>query len=334
MTITRRLLLGGGALACAAPRGPGAARAQSAATQPIATLPDKPIRLLVPNAAGGVADLAARSVGQGLSERLGRPVVVENRPGAGGTIAAQALLAAPADGSTLMVATNAHAISVSLFRSLPFDPLRDFAPVGLMGSFGIAILVAPGSPLRDVAALLAQLRAAPERHPIGTISVGSTQHLAAELFKASAGVDALTVPFTATPALLTSLMRGDVAVAFEIVAPVMGQVRDGALRALAVTSPERSPSLPEVPTLREAGLAGFDVTSWNALVAPARTPPAIIARLNQELNAVLAEPGLRATLRAAGVEAGGGTPEALAALLRGETAKWRAAIERAGIEKQ
>jgi tripartite-type tricarboxylate transporter receptor subunit TctC len=326
MTLSRRDTLRWAGLALAAP----ALLARPA----LAAFPDKPIRLLVPNGAGGVADLTARAVGQGLTQRLGQPVVVENRPGAGGIVAGQALVGSPPDGSTLMVATNANAISKSLFRSLPFDPIRDFAPVGLMGTFAIAILVAPNSPIRDVAGLIAALKRDPARANIGTISVGSTQNLAAELFKTAAGLDSVTVPFNGTPNLLTSLLREDVLAGFEIVAPLMGQIRDGSLRAIAVTSAERAANLPDVPTLREAGLADFDVTSWNALVAPARTPPEVIARINAELNAVLADAAIRKQLLDAGVEAQGGTADALGSRLETEAEKWRVVIEKAGIEKQ
>ena len=329
MNLRRRHALQLAGMVAAASLAAPAVRAQGQAL-----LPDKPVRLIVPNAAGGVADLTARTVGQALSERLKQPVVVENRPGAGGIVAGQALLASPADGSTLMVATNAHAISASLFRSLPFDPIRDFAPVGLMGSFAIAILVPPQSPLRTAGDLMAKLKSDPDGSNIGTISVGSTQHLAAELFKTSAGLETVTVPFSGTPALLTGLLRGDVTAAFEIVAPITGQIRDGSLRAIAVTSSSRAANLPEVPTLQEAGLAGFDVASWNAVVAPARTPAPVIAYVNQQLNAVLSDPAIRARLLEAGVEAKGGDPAALGRLLAEEAEKWRGVIERAGIEKQ
>ncbi|MBP0447593.1 tripartite tricarboxylate transporter substrate binding protein [Roseomonas sp. SSH11] len=329
MSIRRRDTLQLGALAAAAGLFAPALHAQEQTS-----LPNKPVRLIVPNAAGGVADLTARTVGQGLSEQLKQPVVVENRPGAGGIVAGQALLASPADGSSLMVATNAHAISASLFRSLPFDPIRDFAPVGLMGGFAIAILVAPNSPIRTARDLIARLKSDPRGSNIGTISVGSTQNLAAELFKTSAGVEAVTVPFSGTPALLTSLLRADVTAAFEIVAPITGQIRDGALRAIAVTSATRAANLPQVPTLQDEGLAGFDVTSWNALVAPGQTPAPVVSLINRALNTVLADPAVRAKLLEAGVEAKGGEPAALAQLMAAEAAKWRGVIERAGIEKQ
>jgi tripartite-type tricarboxylate transporter receptor subunit TctC len=233
-----------------------------------------------------------------------------------------------------MVATNANAISKSLFRSLPFDPIKDFVPVGLMGTFSIALLVSPKSPIRSMQELVQKLKQDPARTNIGTISVGSTQNLAAELFKTAAGIEAVTVPFNGTPALLTALLRDDVTVAFEIVAPIMGQIREGSLRAIAVTSAERAANLSDVPTLREAGLKDFEVTSWNALVAPAKTPAPVIARLNTELNAVLADAAVRQQLLDAGVEAHGGTAEALGQRMEAEAVKWAGVIEKAGIEKQ
>ena len=296
--------------------------------------PAKPIRVIVPNAAGGVADLTARAVGQALAERLGQPVVIDNRPGAGGVVAAQALVAAPPDGYTLMVATNAHAIAPSLFRTLPYDPLRDFAPVVTLGAFAIALVVPPASPLRTAEDLLARMRRERGAVNIGTISIGSTQHLAAELFKTGAGVEAETITFPATPALTTALLRGDVDVAFEITAPIWGQIEARELRPIAVTSAARAERLPQVPALGEGALPGYDVSSWNALVAPARTPGAVIERLNREADAALAAPELRRRLLDAGVEARGGTPEALRALLASEVARWRGVIETARIERQ
>ena len=296
--------------------------------------PTKPVRVTVPNAAGGVADLTARAVGQALAERLGQPVIIDNRPGAGGVVAAQAAASAPPDGHTLMVATNAHAIAPSLFRSLPYDPLRDFAPVVTLGAFAIALLVPPNSPLRSAGDLLARMRREPGGANIGTISVGSTQHLAAELFKMQAGASAETVTFPATPALITALLRGDVDAAFEITGPIWGQIEGGQLRPVAVTSAGRAANLPQVPTLRESGLPDYDVSSWNALVAPARTPADAVGRLNREANAVLALPEVRRRLLEVGVEARGGTPEALRDLLASEVGKWRTVIETARIERQ
>ncbi|WP_426957299.1 Bug family tripartite tricarboxylate transporter substrate binding protein [Muricoccus radiodurans] len=320
--LKRRALLAAGA-AAALPLG---AAAQS--------FPNKPIRIVVPNAAGGVADLTARTVGTKLSERLGQPVVIDNRPGAGGVVAGQAVLQAAPDGHTLMVATNANAISVGLFRNLPFDPINDFAPVGLMGTFAIAVLVAPDSPLRRPQDLLERMRREPGRVNVGTISAGSTQNLAAVVALWAAGADATIVPFSSTPALITALLRKDVDVAFEIVSPIWGQVRDGAVRVLAVTSANRFPNLPDAPTLAESGLANYDVTSWNALVARAGTPPELVARLNRDLNAVLADPAVRDSLLAVGVAAQPGTPDEFGRRYAEEARRWRGVIAHAGIERQ
>ncbi|NKE44925.1 tripartite tricarboxylate transporter substrate binding protein [Roseomonas frigidaquae] len=322
--ITRRATLGA-ALALPAL---GTARAQSAWS------PSRPIRIVVPFGPGGVADLTARAVAQRISERLGQPAVIDNRPGAGGIVAAQQLMAAPADGHTLLVASNGTAISKALFRQLPFDPLTDFAPVVTMGAFPIAVVVAPNSPDRDIAGLLARLRANPGRLNIGSITAGSTQNLSAELFKIRSGTQFETIAFPATPALTTALIRGDVDAAFEITGPIMGQIQAGALRVLAVTSATRAENLPDVPTLMEAGVPDYDVASWNALVARTGTPPEAIAAFNQAVNAALATPELRAALTGVGVEPRGGTAAAMGELLRADTARWTEVIEKAGIPRQ
>jgi tripartite-type tricarboxylate transporter receptor subunit TctC len=317
--LTRRLALAALAM-------PAIARAQA--------FPQRAVRVIVPFAAGGVADLTVRAVGQRIAPLLGQPVVVDNRPGAGGIVAGQQLMAAPADGHTLMAATNGTAISRSLFRNLPFDPLRDFAPVVTLGAFAIAVLVAPSSPLRDIAALIARMRAEPGRLNIGTISSGSTQNLSAELFKIRANVRAETVVFPATPALMTALLRGDVDVAFEITGPIWGQITAGAVRPIAVTSAARAANLPQVPTLQESGVADYDVASWNALVMRGGSPPEAIARINAVVNEALAGAELREALNAVGVEPRGGAAQAMGALLAADTARWAEVIERAGIERQ
>jgi tripartite-type tricarboxylate transporter receptor subunit TctC len=294
----------------------------------------RPIRVIVPFAAGGVADLTARAVAQNMSPALGQPVVIDNRPGAGGIVAAQQLLGAPADGHTLMVASNATAISRSLFRNMPLDPLKDLAPIVIMGAFPIAVVVAPNSPIRDIADLIARMKAEPGKLNIGSISRGSTQNLSAELFKIRTGTEAETVVFPATPQLTTALLRGDLDAAFEITGPIFGQIQSGALRVLAVTSAERAANLPQVPTLKEQGVANYDVASWNALVARAGTPQEAITALNRAANEALAKPELREALSAVGVEPRGGTVEAMGNLLAADTARWAEVIEKAGIERQ
>ncbi len=320
----RRRLLLGAALALPAL----SARAQAA------WRPDRHIRMVVPFAAGGVADLTARAVAQRIAERLGQPVVIDNRPGAGGIVAGQALMGAPADGHTLLVASNGTAISRALFRQLPFDPLRDFAPVVTMGAFPIAVVNAPNSPDATIAALLTRLRANPGRLNIGTISAGSTQKLSAELFKIRTNTRFETIAFPATPQLMTALLRGDIDAAFEITGPIAGQVTSGAVRVLATTAATRAPTLPDVPTLTEAGVPDYDVASWNAIVARTGTPAEAIAAINAAVNEALASGDLRQALTQVGVEPRGGTVQAMGQLLAADTARWAEVIEKAGIERQ
>ena len=321
--MNRRSLL---AAATALPLLPRAAAAQA--------WPSRPIRVIVPFGAGGVADLTMRTVAQHLPARLGQPVVVENRPGAGGIAAAQAFLQAPADGHTLLMATNGTAVSRALFRELPYDPVRDFAPVGLLGAFAIAVLVRPNGPAQDIAGVIARMRADPGRVNIGTITAGSTQNLSAELFRIRAGVQAEIVAFPQTPQLITALIRGDVDVAFEITGPIWGQIESGAVKAVAVTSAQRAANLPNVPTLMEAGVPDYDVTSWNAVVARSGTPAEIVTRLNAEINAVLAVDEVRQALTRVGVEPRPSTPEALGRLLAADIARWTEVVTRAGIARQ
>ena len=294
----------------------------------------RPIRMIVPFAAGGVADLTARAVGQRISPLLGQPVVIDNRPGAGGIVAGQQLMGAASDGHTLLVSSNGTAISRSMFRNLPFDPLRDFVPIVTMGAFPIAVIVAPNSPFQDVRALIAKAKAEPGKLNIGSISVGSTQNLSVELLKIRAGIQAETVVFPATPQLTTALLRGDVDAAFEITGPIAGQLQSGAIRVLAVTSAQRAANLPNVPTLQEQGVADYDVASWNGLVARSGAPAEAITAINRAVNEALGTTELRDALTQVGVEPRGGTIEAAAALLAADSARWAEVIEKAGIERQ
>jgi len=296
--------------------------------------PARPVKLLVPFAAGGVADITARVLAQKMSETMGQQMLVENRPSAGGILASEAVAKAEPDGYTLLFITNGNAVSASLFKSLPYDAVADFAPVSTVGFFDLVLVVNSDSKIGSVRDLMAFARANPNKLSIGTINIGSTQNLAAELFRSMSGIDALVVPFKATPAVITALKGGDVQVAFEILAPVLGQIRGGSLKPLAVTSERRYPGLPNVPTVAESGVSGYQASSWNGVAAPSRTPRAILDRLNREVNAATAAPEVRQRLQELGVEARAGTPEALGALLVAEIAKWKAVIERAKIEKQ
>jgi tripartite-type tricarboxylate transporter receptor subunit TctC len=297
------------------------------------TFPSKPIRIVVPFGAGGVADLTARTVAQKMSESLGQAVVIDNKPGAGGVVAGDIVAKAEPDGHTLLLMSNGTAVSAGLFKSLPFDAVRDFAPVSTLGYFDLAVLASPTAPYKNMADLLAYAKSHPGKLNVGTINIGSTQNLAAELFKSRAGVDFLIVPFNGTPALTTALRGGQVDVAVEILGPMMGQVQSKAVSALAVMSDTRASQLPDVPTLAQSGVANFDVSSWNALAAPAKTPKDVIARLNKEALAALAHPDVKKKLYELNVEARGSSPEKLGELLSSEIKRWSEVINKAGVPK-
>lgn len=318
---TRRSLL----VMAAATALPVTARAQA--------YPAGPVRIIVGFGAGGLADLTVRLVGEQLSRRLGQQVVIDNRPGAGGSVAARAAASAEPDGQTLMVLSTGNAINRSLFRSLPYDPVADFTPISAMVSFDLVLLTATGSSIRTVGDLIAAGRDG-RRLVMATISPGSTQNLAAEWLRVAAGLEATVVPYRTTPEVLTAAQRGDAAIAFESYAAARGALDGGQLRAVASTGESRSSLLPEVPTLREGGLADYAVTGWNALFAPARTPPVVIALLNRHISEILAQPEIRTRLLGLGVEPLTNTPEAMGTLLRDDIALWARIIEQAGIEKQ
>jgi tripartite-type tricarboxylate transporter receptor subunit TctC len=288
----------------------------------------------VPFGPGGIADLTARTVTQAMAASLGQPIVVDNRPSAGSIVASQAVAHAAPDGYTLLLMSNGNAVSASLFRKLPFDVQKDFAPVSLLGSFALVACVGVNSRFKTLADLLGFARANPGKLSIASIAVGSTQHLAAELFLQRTGIQAVMVPYKGSPAVIGALRSGEVDLAFEILGPTMGQIKGGAVRALAVTDDRRDPLLPEVPTLQEAGVANYDVTSWNALAAPAGTPAEVIARLNRAAREALASPGVAQRLRELGVSPKAGSPAELGELLGSEIKRWREVIVAAKIEVQ
>ena len=304
----------------------GGAQAQS--------FPSKTIRIVVPFGAGGVADLTARTVGQKLSESLGQPVVIDNKPGAGGVAAGDAVAKAEPDGHTLLLMSNGTAVSTGLFKSLPFDAMRDFAPISTLATFDIAILVPADSKFKTLGELLAFAKANPGKLNLGSINIGSTQNLAAELFKSTSGTDMQVVPYNGTPALITALRGGQLDVGVEILGPVLPQVTANALRVLAVTGEKRAAVLPDVPTAKETGLPSFVASSWNGLAAPAKTPKDVIARLNKDIALALNNPEIKKKLHELNVEALPGTPEQAAALLASETKRWGDVINAAKIPKQ
>lgn len=299
-----------------------------------ATWPERPITLVVPFGPGGIADLTARTVAQAMSVTLKVPIVVDNKPSAGSIVGSAAVAQAAPDGTTLLLMSNANAVSAGLFRKLPFDVQKDFAPVGTLGVFDLALFVGADSKPKSVRDLLDQAKARPGKLTIGTIAVGSTQHLSAELFKSRTGIDALIVPYKGSPALLTALRSGEIDAAFEILGPMLPQVQARAVRALAVTSDRRFAALPEVPTMREAGVPDYEVASWNALAAPAKTPTAVVDKLNAAANKALESPAVQQRLLALGVRAQGGTPQQLQALLASEIRHWGEVIRAAKIEPE
>jgi tripartite-type tricarboxylate transporter receptor subunit TctC len=296
--------------------------------------PSRPLKIVVPFGAGGVADLTARTVAQKLAQSLGQAVVIENKPSAGGIVAADAVSKAEPDGYTLLLMSNGNAVSEGLFKSLPFDTVRDFTPVSTLGFFDIAIVTATESQFKTLPELLAHAKANPGKLNLGSINIGSTQNLAAELFKTTAGVDLQVVPFNGTPAVITALRGGQIDAAVEILSPVMTQVTAKALRVLAVTGEKRASYLPEVPTAKELGLTRFVAASWNALAVPAKTPKAVVERLNREVVAALNSAEVKKRLADLHVEARASTPEQASELLASEIKRWGEVIVRAKIPKQ
>jgi tripartite-type tricarboxylate transporter receptor subunit TctC len=296
--------------------------------------PSRPVTLIVPFGAGGIADLTARAVAKEMSVSLRQPIVIDNRPSAGAIVGANAVAHAEPDGHTILLLSNANAVSAGLFRKLPFDVQHDFAPVTTLGFFDLALFVAHDSPWRSVKDVIAQAKAKPGKLTFGTITSGSTQHLAAELFKSMAQIDVVVVPYKGTPAVVTALRAGEIDFAFEILGPMLPQISGGALRALAVTSDRRFAGLPAVPTVQESGLPGYAAASWNALAVPAHTPATAIQRLQDAANEALALPSVRSQLQALGVRPQGGTPDELRYLLNHEIQRWSQVIQSAHIERQ
>ena len=297
-------------------------------------LSNRPIRIVVPFGAGGVADVTARVVAQQLSTQLGQPVVIDNKPSAGGIVAADTVAKSAPDGHTLFLMSNGSAVTVNLFNNLPFDMVKDFTPVSTLGYFDIGVITDAKSPFKNLGELVSYAKANPGKLNLGSINVGSTQHLAAELFKTTAGIDAQIVPFNGTPAVVTALRGKQVDAAVEILTPIMGQINAKAVNLLAVTGEKRSPLLPAVPTAQESGVKGFVASSWNALAAPSKTPAAVIARLNKEITAAVNSPEVTKKLRELNVQAQASTPEQTAKLLQSEIKRWGDVITTAKIPKQ
>ena len=325
--ITRRQFSNGlAASAAAAGLVPGLARAQS--------YPSRPVRFVLPFAAAGVADITSRLAAEKLGEKLGQRFVVENQPGPGGIAAARAVLSQAPDGYTIGLVTNGTSISVALYKALPFDPVKDFACISTIGAFDLVVATNAESELNTLQDFIKGAREQPGKLNVGTITVGGTQNLAAELLKSSAGLNFQIIPYRGTPDVIVALLRNDVQLMIDFYAPMKSTLLDKKIRAVATSGPRRSPFFTDVPTVAEAGVAGYEVTSWNGLFAPVGTPPEVISLLNKTISEIVATPEVKQRYADLGIEAKASTPEELKARLTGDIAKWAAVIERAGIPRQ
>ncbi len=293
--------------------------------------PERPVRFIVPFTAGSSSDTVARIVGQKLGERLGQQLVVENRVGGGGTIGTEMVARAEPDGYVLGLAnTSTHAVAASA-ANISYDPVKDFAPVAMIGESPFLLAIFPGLPVRTVQELIALAKSKPHALNYASAGTATLAHLSGALFEKMAKIEITHVPYRGTAQSTVDLMEGRVEMQFGTIPPTLVHVRAGKLRALAVTGAVRNPTLPDVPTIAESGLPGYEFELWQAIVAPAGTPPAIIAKLNREVIAVLNDPEVRAAFAKHGVEAEPGSPEALAARIRDDVKKWREVVTSAGI---
>ena len=292
--------------------------ASVAAAQPY---PSKPIKIVVAFPPGGSTDLAARALGQKLSEALATPVVVENRPGASGNIGAEAVAKAPADGYTLFMAATSFATSPAFFANLPWDPIRDFAPISLVATVPIIVVINPAVPANNVRELIAYAKANPGKLNMASPGAATLTRLSGEMFRIAAGIDWVSVHYKGGPPAMNDMLSGQAQVMFANISDVLAQVKAGRLRALAVTTAKRSAVVPELPTLSESGLPGFDVSTWQAMLAPAGTPREVVTRLNAEIGRIMALPEMKERFLSFGTDAATSTPEQLGQFLRDEVAK-------------
>jgi tripartite-type tricarboxylate transporter receptor subunit TctC len=296
--------------------------------------PNKPIHIVLPFGPGGVADITTRTIAPKLSEALGQNVIVENMPGAGGIRASETVAHADPDGYTILLLTNGNAVSKALFKKLPYDPLTDFAMISTVGFFSMVVVTGPNSKFKTLKDFIDAAKANPGKLNVGTITPGGTQHLAAELLLSMAGIKALVVPHKTTGEVIVAVRNGSVDAAVDFITPTLSAIKGGQLRPLAVTAGKRFPGLPDVPTAIEAGVPGYDVASWNALAAPAKTPQAILDKLHDALVKAVSDPQVAKRFEQLGVDARPSTPQELKAFYASEAERWTKVVERAGIPKQ
>jgi len=298
------------------------------------TYPSQPIRFVVPFTPGTGMDTIARTVGPKLAERLGQPVVVENRPGASGNIGTEQVAKAPGDGHTVLVSANTMLIAAHLYKSVPYDPMTDFAPVTL-AAWGTLLLVAnPKSGIESVADLVAKAKASPGKITYASPGVGTPHHMSMELFRERTGTDMLHVPYKGSAGALTDLLSGEVNVGFVPVHVAMPLIKAGRLKPLAAGAKQRNPSAPDVPTLDELGYKGIDVEMWYAFYTPRGTPPAVVAKLNAEMRAILADAEVKASFDKVGLDVASSTPEELMKLMQRDNPRWRDVIRNNNITAQ
>jgi len=321
---TRRTVLAAALAATAGALAPAAAFAQPA-------YPNKIITIIVPFAAGGTTDILARVIAQGLTSELGQSVVVDNRAGAGGNIGGQLAARAPADGYTLFMGTvGTHAINAALYKKMPFDPIKDFAPLTRVANVPNLLVANPSQPYKTVQELIAYAKANPGKVNFGSSGSGSSIHLSGELFKSLAKVDMQHVPYKGSAPAVTDLLGNQIGIMFDNMPSAIQHVRSGKLRPIAVTTAKRSPELPDVPTIAEAGVPGYEATSWFGMFAPANTPAPIVAQLNKALVKVLAQPDIKKKINEQGAETAGETPEQFAAFIQTEAVKWGKVVKESG----
>ena len=294
--------------------------------------PSRTVRIVVPNGPGGGTDIVSRILGDALSKSLGASFVVENKPGAGTTLGAETVARAQPDGYTVLMMSNAHAVSGAGHPNLRYEPVKDFRMVSLVGTVPLALVTSPEFPPKTVQELIAAAKNDPGKYNFASVGAGTTQHFAGELFRVLAGIDIKHVPYRTTPAAITGLLSNDVQMTFELMPAIQGQVEGGKLRILAVTSPERFPGMPNVPTIAEAGIA-YNVTSWYGLAFPANTPDAVVQKMNRAVREALADPQVIEQIKKTGIAAKSSTSDELEKHVTSEIAKWKKLIADAGITK-
>src|SRR5262245_28718644 len=299
-----------------------------------AAWPEKPIKFVLPFGAGGVADVTARILADKLSQKLSQRVVVENMPGPGGIAAARAVITSPPDGYTMAWVTNGAAISAAAFQSLPFDPTKDFAMVSMAGTFDLVFVVNAESEYKTLADFLKAAKDKPGKLNIGTIAVGGTQNLGGELFKSMTGLNVQIIPYKNSPDIVVALLRNDVQMMIDFPPAVAGQVADNKLRILASSSPKPSPLLPNVPTVDQAGVKGYEVISWNGVGVPKETPKEVVDTMNKAMREALAMPDVKEQLAKVGIVAQGSSPSELLDRLTSDIKKWNDVVDKAGIARK